>query len=102
MTAILLAELHWAVPQPASEADKHYLHHELPMLESDTAPLAQEVAMLRSQAQAVKQSGKVQQSHGTATKAPPSDLRRIREMLSEHDTIIRDLCRKLRAIESSV
>ncbi|KAI8107055.1 hypothetical protein M9434_001701 [Picochlorum sp. BPE23] len=98
----LLAELHWAVPQPASEAEKHFQHHELPMLESNTASLAQEVAMLRSQAQAVKQSGKVQQSHGSASKASPSDLRRIREMLSEHDTIIRDMCRKVRAIESSV
>jgi nuclear pore complex protein Nup88 len=103
----LLAELHWAVPRHATEAEKQFQHIELPMLESSTAALGQEVGMLRAQAAAIKSSSLVEspgktRSAGHAAHIPPHILRNMRETLSQHDVLLRDATLKLKSIEQSL
>lgn len=96
----LLAELHWAAPRPQSEAEKQFQHHELPLLESSAAALAQEVEMIQSQATAIKNAkrlSKVEESE--QTNIQPHALRRLREILSEHDSLIRESSMKLHQID---
>ena len=103
----LLAELHWAVPRQATEAEKQFQHTELPLLESSTAALGHEVGMLRAQAAAIKSTlllespGKTR-SAGHTEHVPPHILRNMRETLSEHDVLLRDASLKLKRIEQSL
>jgi len=81
----LLGELYWAVPQPKSEEEKRFQHHELPMLESSTAALATEVSLLRSMAAKTKERGTTTVAVVKAKdRLRASDLRHLRETLEEH------------------
>jgi hypothetical protein len=99
----LLGELYWAVPQPKSEEEKRFQHHELPMLESSTAALATEVSLLRSMATKIKERGA---TTGTAVNARDgvraSDLRHLREKLEEHQESICGLGLRLREVEKAL
>ena len=96
----LLGELYWAVPQPKSEEEKRFQHHELPLLESSTAALATEVSLLRSMAAKIRERGV---TTGAAIKAKDglraSDLRHLREKLEEHQDRICGLGVRLREVE---
>lgn len=100
----LLAELHWAVPRPPSDAEREFKAYQLPMLERNTAALAEEVSMLCAQAALLKKNAEDSNKRGwpmrAATQISPQQLRKIREMLMEHDEIIRNCCRKAEAIEA--
>ena len=96
----LLAELHWAAPRPQSVAERNFQHQELPLLESSVAALAQEVDMIQSQATAI-QNAKMPPKEREPEKytIPPHALRRVREIVSEHDSLIRESSIKLHHIE---
>lgn len=99
----LLGELYWAVPQPKTEEERRFQHHELPMLESSTAALATEVGLLRSMAAQIKEHGA---STGAAVKVKEglraSDLRYLREKLEDHQVKIRGLGLRLREVEKAL
>lgn len=96
----LLAELHWAAPRPQSDAERNFQHQELPLLESSVAALAQEVDMVQSQVISIKNS-KMPPKEREPEKytIPPHALRRVREIVSEHDSLIRESSIKLHHIE---
>ena len=101
----LLAELHWAIPCPLSKAEKEFKSTELPLLESNSVSLAQEVSMLQSQAIKLRTNG-IQQSIASMDdqlrSLPPGEMRRIREKLTENDESIRECCRKLEIIDKAI
>jgi nuclear pore complex protein Nup88 len=101
----LLAELHWAIPCPLSKAEKEFKSTELPLLESNSVSLAQEVSTLQLQATRLRTSG-IQQSISSmddqSHSLPPGEMRRIREKLTENDESIRECCRKLDIIDKAI
>eukprot|EP00890_Picochlorum_soloecismus_P006747 jgi/Picsp_1/898/NSC_04384-R1_nuclear pore complex protein len=102
----LLAELHWAIPCPLSKAEKEFKSTELPLLESNSVSLAQEVSTLQSQAARLSTTGIQQPSmeslDGQAHSLPPREMRRIREKLIEYNESIRECCRKLEIVEKAI
>ena len=98
----LLAELHWALPRPASAAEVAYKREELPYLEETVQKLTSEISLLRGRVGAMhrdvlerkKSSGGAVvllggKSTSGAPQLPPAQLRQVREMLGEHDQVIR-------------
>lgn len=101
----LLAELHWAIPRPLSKAEKDFKSTELPLLESNSVSLAQEVSTLQSQATRLRGTGiqqPMESMDGQAQSLPPGEMRKIREKLTENDESIRECCRKLEIIDKAI
>ncbi|KAG7667001.1 hypothetical protein Ndes2526B_g04509 [Nannochloris sp. 'desiccata'] len=97
----LLAELHWALPRPASAAEVAFKKEELPAMEEAARMLGSEVASVTGRVSAL-QRGMKSISSAAANNAsdgkrytggggslPHSQLRQVRELLSEHDKAIR-------------
>jgi len=97
----LLAELHWALPRPASAAEVAFKKEELPAMEEAARTLGSEVTSVAGRVTALQRGMKTISSaaatNATADKRfiaggsplPSSQLRQVRELLSEHDKAIR-------------
>jgi len=88
----LLAELHWALPRPRSAAELAFMRDELPAMEDAARRLGEEVAAVWGRAESLKRERDTSSSHKvldvSALRVPPPQLRRIRELLTEHDRAI--------------
>jgi hypothetical protein len=107
----LLSELYWAMPRAKSEEEKRFQRDELPMLESSAAALETEVSMLRAMAARIKESnftakGAIQKSNGGGKShihpVQVGDLRRMREMLEDHQEAIRREGNRLLEVEKTL
>jgi nuclear pore complex protein Nup88 len=97
----LLAELHWALPRPASVAEVMFKKEELPAMEEAARTLGSEVTSVAGRVAALQRgmksissaaptnasAGKISTDGGGSL--PHSQLRQVRELLSEHDKAIR-------------
>ena len=96
----LLVELHWAAPRPQSEAEKSFQHHELPRLESSVAALAQDIGMIQAQATAIKNAKMLyKEQEPKKYNIQPHALRRVRESIEQHDSLIRESSMKIHQID---
>ena len=98
----LLAELHWALPRPASAAEVAFKREELPAMEEAARRLGSEVTSVAGRVAALQRglkplsstatvAGRVGKgtSTGGTSSLPHSQLRQVRELLAEHDSAIR-------------
>ena len=93
----LLAELHWALPRPVSEAEVAFKREELPNMEEAARKLGSDVTAISGRISSLQRalkpiSAAAAVSAGGAGKSsslPHSQLRQVRELLAEHDRAIR-------------
>lgn len=91
----LLAELHWALPRPVSEAEVAFKREELPSMEEAARKLGSDVMAISGRVSSLQRALKPMSAAvpptGVAKGAsvPHSQLRQVRELLAEHDRAIR-------------
>ena len=110
----ILAELHWALPRPLSDAEQTFRQNELPAIEAIIQQLKQDVNSARFRSTALLEESKTgEPSRGdgtsaTGTEVAPSrrsssisiqQLGRLRGALTEHDVAIRSLAQKLQSLQ---
>ena len=109
----LLAELHWALPRPASAAELAFKKRELPEMESVVRGVATEVggfqhriAILLSQQQQQQQQheegGYASSLALASATVPPAQLRQVREALASHDGRIRAAQQQAKELERAL
>lgn len=107
----LLAELHWALPRPRSQAEVAFLREELPAMEEAAKRMGEEVAAASARAAALRRqcaslggSGGGGGSSGGSWDAsvPPSQLRKVREMLAEHERAIGVAKQQMEALKHAI
>jgi nuclear pore complex protein Nup88 len=106
----LLAELHWALPRPASTAEVAFKKEELPAMEEAARRLGNEVTSVAGRVTAIQRGikpmsvggGKVSSGGSNGQALPHSQLRQVRELLSEHDRAIRLAKEKAAALEDAL
>ncbi len=104
----LLAELHWALPQPASRAEAALRDEELPALEAAAAraegaaaDAAGRLAALRRQLRPLGEAAAAARPAADAA-PPPAQLRRVREALCEHERAIRAAAAQVGALRAAL
>lgn len=101
----LLAELHYALPQPPSAADVVFKHEVLPRMEDAAGRLEEEVMMVSGRVAALMRGLKPSPAAGSAVAAgtmPPAELRRVRETLLEHDRAIRAARERVKVLQEAL
>jgi hypothetical protein len=104
----LLAELHWALPRPASAAEVAFKKEELPAMEDAARRLGSDVTSVAGRVAALQRGMKPISSavaavgSGKASSLPHSQLRQVRELLSEHDRAIRMAKQRAAALEEAL
>jgi nuclear pore complex protein Nup88 len=108
----LLAELHWALPRPASGAEVAFKKEELPAMEEAARRLGGEVMSVAGRVAALQRgmkpissaaAAKVTANSGrSGASLPHSQLRQVRELLSEHDRAIRLAKQQAAALEDAL
>ncbi|KAL4436121.1 hypothetical protein ABPG77_005569 [Micractinium sp. CCAP 211/92] len=103
----LLAELHWSLPRPPSQAEQRFAAEQLPAFEAAAAALEEDARALRARFAALQRKLRsvgeaAAGAAGGPVAVPPHQLRRVREALAEQEALIAANHQRLAVLEQAV
>lgn len=105
----LLAELHWSLPRPPSQAEQRFAAEQLPAfeaaaeaLEGDARALRARVASLQRKLRSLGEAAAGAAAGLGPAAVPPHQLRRVRGALAEQEALIAANHQRLAVLEQAV